>query len=183
MRDVWRTRGTAHVLGHNVEHDGPIMPQRLIMGRVMEPDKLIPHLFEALDPTLLQRLKPGDFIVAGRNFGSGKPHINGYIAMQAMGLRLLCESMPGAIVRATMGVALPCMHQCEGITSFVEAGDEIEVDYQNGEVIRVATGERRTYPPLQEEARTMVLHGGVSGMLAHWLEMHPELREPMRAAD
>jgi 3-isopropylmalate/(R)-2-methylmalate dehydratase small subunit len=183
MHDGWRTRGTAHVLGHNVEHDGPIMPQRLIMGRIMDPDKLIPHLFEALDPTLLPRLKSGDFIVAGRNFGCGKPHINGYIAMQAMGLRLLCESMPGTIVRATMGVALPCLHQCEDITRFIKSGDEIEVDYQSGDVVCLETGEKRTYPPLQEEARAMVLHGGVNGMLAHWLKTHPELRESIPTVD
>ena len=181
MRDGWRTKGTAHVLGDNVEHDGPIMPQKLIMGRVTDPEKLIPHLFEALDPTLLPRLKAGDFIVAGKNFGCGKPHVNGYIAMEAMGLRLLCELMPGAIVRATMGIALPCMHQCEGIINFVASGDEIEVDYQSGEVVKLKTGETRVYPPLQEEAQTMLLHGGVNGLLAHWLKTHPELGDPVQS--
>jgi 3-isopropylmalate/(R)-2-methylmalate dehydratase small subunit len=156
------------------------MPLNLIMGRVTDPDKLIPHLFEALDPTLLPRLKTGDFIVAGKNFGCGKPHINGYIAMEAMGLRLLCESMPGAIVRATMGIALPCMYQCTGVTSFVTSGDEIEADYQTGEVTNLRTLEKRTYPPVQEEAQAMLLHGGVKGLLAHWLKTHPELGEPLQ---
>jgi 3-isopropylmalate/(R)-2-methylmalate dehydratase small subunit len=179
MRDGWRTRGTAHVLGDNVEHDGPIIPLNLIMGRVTDPDKLIPHLFEALDPSLLPKLKSGDFIVAGKNFGCGKPHINGYIAMEALGLRVLCESMPGAIVRATMSIALPCLYRCDDITQFVGSGDEIEVDYQTGEVINLSSGEARRYPPVQEEAQTMLLHGGVKGLLAYWLKTHPELGAPL----
>lgn len=179
MRDGWRTRGTAHVIGHDVEHDGPIMPREMISARVTDPEKLIRRLFEEYDPKLLGRLKPGDFIVAGRNLGCGKPHTGGYIAMEAMGLRILCESMPGTIVRATIGLALPCMHKCEGILDFIKDGDQIEADYESGEVINLTSGERRMFSPMQEEARNMVARGGVKGILADWLEKHPEFAVPL----
>jgi 3-isopropylmalate/(R)-2-methylmalate dehydratase small subunit len=179
MRNGWRSRGTAHVIGDNVEHDGVIMPQALISARVTEPEKLIPHLFELYDPTLLPKLKDGDFIVAGKNLGCGKPHVSGYIAMEAMNLRVLCESMPGTIAKATMSLALPCMYKCEGIREFVHDGDDIEVDFETGEVVNHTTGEVRHYPPMQPEAREMVMNGGVKGLLSRWLSDHPEFATPL----
>jgi 3-isopropylmalate/(R)-2-methylmalate dehydratase small subunit len=158
------------------------MIRPMIAGRVTDPEKLIPHLFEGYDPTLLPKIKPGDFIVAGKNLGCGKPHTGGYIAMEALGLRILCESMPGTIVRATMSLALPCMAHCEGIRDFIRDGDEIEADYETGEVVNLSTGERRNYPPIPAEAREMILRGGVKGLLKHWLETHPEMGTPLPAS-
>ena len=175
MRDGWRTRGRAHVFGENVPHDGGMIPQPIIDQRITDPKELIPHLFKMVDPTFVDRVKEGDFIVAGRNFGCGKPHTNGYIAMQSLGLRVLCESMPGRAVRDVMNLGLPVMSQCEGVTSFVKAGDDIEADYETGDVINHSTGERRNFPPINERIRDTIKQHGMKGMLLNWLKEHPEL--------
>jgi 3-isopropylmalate/(R)-2-methylmalate dehydratase small subunit len=171
----WKTRGTAHVLRDNVPHDGGIIRFDLVTARVQDPAQLIPHPFDEIDPTLKQRVKPGDFIIAGKNFFCGKAHNQGMIAMKALGLRVLCESMPFRSFRAATGVALPCLIHCEGVTGFISDGDEIEADFDTGVVINLKSGQSRRYPSIPLEIKSILAEGGMRGMLAAWLRDHPEL--------
>lgn len=182
MRGGWLTRGRAHVLGHDVPHDGGIMPVSIVAARITEPAELIPHLFRDIDPGLAGRLQPGDFIVAGRNFGAGKPHTSGYLAMASLGLRVLCETAPSAVVRATLNFGLPCMYRCAGITSLVADGDEIEVDCAAGRVENLTRPALREFEPISGDARRMLERGGLNGLLRSWLAAHPELGTPYPAS-
>ena len=83
----WLLKGRCYKLGHDVPHAGGVVPNSIIIGRHFDPQDIIPHLFEQTDPGFHTRCSPGDIIVAGRNFGMG-PKMNGYIAMQALGLGL-----------------------------------------------------------------------------------------------
>ncbi len=174
----WKTRGKAHVLGDNVPHDGGIIRFDLVTARIQDPAQLIPYLFDEIDPTLKERVRPGDFIVAGQNFFSGKAHNQGMIAMKALGLRVLCESMPFRSFRAATGVALPCLIHCKGISRLVSTGDEIEADFATGTVSNLTTGASETYPPIPAEIKAIIEEGGMRGMLAAWLRDHPELAQP-----
>ncbi|CAN5728404.1 Isopropylmalate/citramalate isomerase small subunit [soil metagenome] len=174
----WKTRARCHVLGHDVLHDGGVMRFDYVTGRVTDPAVLIPELFKEIDPTLISRVKAGDYIVAGRNFFAGKAHNNGMIAMKALGLRVLCESMPFRSFRAAIGAALPCLVQCQGILEYVHDGDEIEADFETGEVKNITTGESRTYPPMAPDIKAMLDEGGMKGLLSKWLTEHPELATP-----
>ena len=107
------------------------MPAGFIAGRFFDAEDIIPHLFEETDPGFHERCKPGDIIVAGSNFGMG-PKMNGYIAMQALGLGLVCESMPFLAYRAAVGCGLRVMTDCVNATEICETGDELEVDFRNG---------------------------------------------------
>lgn len=181
MKDGWRTSGRAWVFGDDIEHDGAMMPRRFVAARATDPAELIPHLFEELRPGLAEQVKPGDFIVGGRNFGCGHLHNQAFIAMAGLGLRILCASMPGAVVRATIALALPVLHDCPDVTTLVRDGDEIEACYLTGEVVNHTTGERRTYRKLPDGVRTMLEQGGMQGLLASHLREHPELAEPYPA--
>jgi 3-isopropylmalate/(R)-2-methylmalate dehydratase small subunit len=173
----WKTRGKAHLLGDNVPHDGGVIRFDLVTARVQDPAQLIPHLFDEIDPTLKERVKPGDFIIAGKNFFCGKAHNQGMIAMKALSLRVLCESMPFRSFRAATGVALPCLIHCEGVTSFISDGDEIEADFDTGVVINLKSGQSRRYPSIPLEIKSILAEGGMRGMLAAWLRDHPDLGE------
>ena len=125
--NIWVTRGRCHKFGDNVPHGGGIVPGWVLAGRVVEAEKIIPHLFEDIAPGFHERCKPGDIIVAGKNFGMS-PKMNGFVAMQALGLGLICESMPFLAYRAAVGVGLRVMSACEGVTEICETGDDIELD-------------------------------------------------------
>ncbi|BEU28492.1 hypothetical protein [Paraburkholderia sp. 22B1P] len=175
MKDGWRTRGRCHVFGSDIAHDNGMMAWQYIIERQVDPTVLIPQLFAAIDPEFASNVREGDFIVAGRNFGTGKAHTNAYIAMEALGLRVLCESTFVRVRRATANLGLPLMGECEGITSWLRTGDEIEVDVSTGTVLHIESGMCKTYPPIREDLRRILAEGGRQGLLQRWLVEHPEL--------
>ena len=148
------------------------MPFKFVIERVMEPEKLIPHLFEETAPGFHEQAKPGDIIVAGRNFAKGKAHVQGLIAMQAMGLGLVCESMPFNSYRAAVSQGLLLMNGCSGVTNLVEDGDSLEIDFHTGDFTNHTRGVHKTYSPLPESLQEMIALGGTKGMLRHWWESH-----------
>jgi 3-isopropylmalate/(R)-2-methylmalate dehydratase small subunit len=163
----WRLKGRCYKLGHDVPHAGGVIPNSFITGRFFDPKDLVPHLFGDTDPGFHERAKPGDIIVAGRNFGMG-PKMNGYIAMQALGLGLVCESMPFLAYRAGIGVGLRVMTDCPSVTDVCETGDELEVDFSTGLFINRTRGITREFPPLPDTLRDLVRLGGNSGWLKTW---------------
>lgn len=163
----WRLKGRCYKLGDDVPHPGGVIPNWLIAGRHMDPKELVPHLFEETDPGFHTRAKAGDIIVTGRNFGMG-PKMNGYIAMQAMGLGLVCESMPFLAYRAAIGVGLRVLTDCPAATTLCDTGDELEVDFRNGLFINHTRGITREYPPLPEKLCGIVALGGNTGWLRQW---------------
>ncbi|GAA4340130.1 3-isopropylmalate dehydratase small subunit [Pigmentiphaga soli] len=179
MNTIWRVRGKAHVIGHDVPHDGGIMPKQVVQARIVDPAQLIPHLFEDYRSGFMQDVKPGDIIVSGRNFGCGKPHTNGYIAMKALGLHLLCESVSSIVRRALMNLGQPCLQPCPGISEAIAQGDDVEVDYETGTVMNLTSGTRLQYSAMDDYTRQLIEQGGQKGLLLHWLQTHPELAEPM----
>ena len=166
-RHDWRLRGRAWVLGHDIQHQGGVVPAWIVTGRHMDPAEIIPHLFEETDPGFHTRCRPGDIIVAGRSFGMG-PKMNGYIAMKARGLGLVCESMPFLGYRGAIGAGLRVLTDCQGATEECETGDELEVDFDSGMFINHTRGTRREYPPLADSLKEIVALGGNIGWLQQW---------------
>ena len=165
--DDWVLKGRCYKLGHDVAHPGGVVPNRIIIGRHFDPHDIIPHLFEETDPGFHTRCQPGDIIVAGRNFGMG-PKMNGYIAMQALGLGLVCESMPFLGYRAAIGCGLKVMSDCASVLDICDTGDELEVDFRNGFFINHTRDIRREYPPIPDGLLEVVALGGNTGWLKKW---------------
>ena len=164
---TWTLKGRCYKLGHDVPHPGGVIPAWLITAREMDPQKLIPHLFEETDPGFHERARPGDIIVTGRNFGMG-PKVNGYIAMQALGLGLVCESMPFLAYRAAIGCGVRVLTDCFNATELCDTGDELEVDFQTGQFINHTRDIRKEYPPLPDALQEIVALGGNAGWLKRW---------------
>lgn len=171
-----RKRGFCHVFGDNIPLDEGIMAFKFAIGRVTDPQVLIPHLFELIDPEFVHRVKPGDLVIAGTDFASGKPHLTGFIAMQALGMGVLCESMPARALRGAVSKGLPVLSRCEDIRSFVQAGDELDIDFETGVAHNVTRGTHRTFPGMPPILRDIVAMGGTVGKLRSWLDAHPEQR-------
>jgi 3-isopropylmalate/(R)-2-methylmalate dehydratase small subunit len=175
----WRLKGRCYRLGHDVPHAGGVIPNWLITGRHFDANDLVPHLFSETDPGFHERCRAGDIIVAGRNFGMG-PKMNGYIAMQALGLGLVCESMPFLAYRAAIGCGLPVMTDCANASDICASGDELEVDFRNGWFINHTRNIRREYPPLPESLQDIVALGGNRGWLKQWWATRAVVPPPAR---
>jgi len=176
MTFKWKTTGIAHVVGHDIPHDGGVMDFETVIARTVDSEILIPRLFAEVDPRLSMALRAGGFLVAGRNFLCGKAHNNGLIALKSLGIRILCESMPLRSFQGVAGIALPCLSVCPGLSEFIANSDQLEVDMIAGTVTNLTNGIVRQYAPLPVAVRRLVEQGGTWGLLQRHLALHPHLR-------
>jgi 3-isopropylmalate/(R)-2-methylmalate dehydratase small subunit len=170
-----RRSGRCHVFGDAIPMDEGVMAFEYVIKRITDPQVLIPELFRHVDPEFARRVEPGDIVVAGRDFGCGKPHGTGFIAMQALGLGILCESMPTRSHRNAVSRGVPILADCAGVRGLMSTGDRIEVDYVSGAVRNLTTGAAADYAGMPPVLLDIVRAGGTTGFLRHWLETHPEL--------
>jgi 3-isopropylmalate/(R)-2-methylmalate dehydratase small subunit len=169
-------RGFCHVVGDNIPLDDGIMAFRYAIERISDPNVLIPHLFEMVDPEFAKRVRPGDIVLAGENFGCGKPHIQGFLAMAALQMGVVCASIPHKALRRAVAAGLPVLSGIADRERFAQSGDEIEVDYTTGLVRNRSRETEVRLQPMAPILREIVLRGGADGALAAWLAEHPEQR-------
>ena len=173
----WILQGRCYKLGHDIAHGGGVIPAHFITARETDPAVLIPHLFEQTDPGFSSRCQPGDIIVTGRNFGMGQK-ATGYIAMQALGLGLLCETMSVQAHRAAIAEGLRVLPKCPDILEMCETGDQLEVDFGSGRFVNKTRGLEHAFSPSPEALRDLVSHGGTAGWLANWWQTSGKYSEP-----
>lgn len=166
-------RGTCHVLGDDVSLDDGIIPARFAAQRVTDPAQLVPHLFETVDPGFAARANPGDIVLTGRGFARGKPRMQGFIAMAAMDLSVVCTSMPYKMLRRAVARAIPVAVGAE-IGDFAQTGDEVEVDFGSGLMRNLSRGGELPIPPMPPILGDIVATGGMEALLHDWLARHPE---------
>jgi 3-isopropylmalate/(R)-2-methylmalate dehydratase small subunit len=154
--------------------DDGIIPHRFAAERVTDPRELARHLFESIDPGFAQRVRRGDIVLAGRNFACGKPRLQGFIAMAALDLAVVCQSMPYRMLRRAVARGIPVVVGAPGPGDIAVTGDEIEVDFATGEIRNLARDTRTAVPAMPPVLRDIVAGGGMQAMLSAWLASHPE---------
>ncbi|MDQ7829663.1 MAG: 3-isopropylmalate dehydratase small subunit [Armatimonadota bacterium] len=151
-------RGRAHLLGDHVDTDG-IIPARYLV--TTDPGELARHCFEDLDPTLRERIRPGDILVAGQNFGQGSSREHAPIAIKGLGVgAVVARSFAGIFHRNACNVGLPLV-ECAEARDRVRDGDEVEVDLTAGWVVNHTRGERYAITPLPPFMRYLLQSGGI----------------------
>jgi 3-isopropylmalate/(R)-2-methylmalate dehydratase small subunit len=131
---VAATRGKAWTFGDHINTEA-------ILGSGKEEnwEAALNGVLAYYDPEFPLQVKTGDFIVAGRNFGTSSGRPAGEI-LKAKGVKaVLCESASMIFYRNTWNMALPVL-QCPGILKKVARGDELEVDVETGAITVVKTG-------------------------------------------
>jgi 3-isopropylmalate/(R)-2-methylmalate dehydratase small subunit len=163
-----KQRGRAWVFGHDVLNDGQIMDIEMTREIVYEPERLAPLAMCGLDPEFSKKVRPGDFVVAGERFGRGPMHIQGPIALGALGVAVLAESMARSFYRLSISVGLPVLPFATGILQLVNPGDELEVDFRTGTVVNLTTRKHLQVTPVTGAALEILEAGGE----AQWLKSH-----------
>jgi 3-isopropylmalate/(R)-2-methylmalate dehydratase small subunit len=120
---------------------------------------LAEHTLEDADPEFAQEARPGDFVVAGKNFGQGSSREHAPLVLKERGIRVvLAQSFARIFFRNAVNVGLvPIICDTEGF----ETGDEIEVDLENGKVKNLSKGFERAFTPLPLIMRAILSDGGL----------------------
>jgi 3-isopropylmalate/(R)-2-methylmalate dehydratase small subunit len=125
-------KGRAWKFGDNITTDH-IIPGRYYHLR-SNPDLLAQHLMEDTDPEFASKVQPGDFIVAGRNFGMGSSREHAPLVIKLNDISaVLAKSFARIFYRNAINVGLPLVIVD---TSDIETGDQLEVDLKKG-IVRV----------------------------------------------
>lgn len=114
---------------------------------------------ETLDPTFAARVKAGDIIVGGRNFGAGSS-TPVHLVLQTLGIAaVVAESFNRIFFRSSISAGL-LVHPCAGILELTTTGDRIEVDAVAGRITNLTTGRHLAPERLPDFLREMIEMGG-----------------------
>jgi len=129
-----KLRGKVHKYGANVDTDA-IIPARYL--NVSDPAELARHCMEGIDPGFADRVRPGDIIVAGANFGCGSSREHAPLAIKAAGVScVVASSFARIFYRNAINIGLPIL-ECEEAVDGSEPGDEMEIELETGDIQNV----------------------------------------------
>ena len=132
--------GIVHKYGDNIDTD-VIIPARYL--NTHEPSELARHCMEDIDKTFVSRVKPGDIMVAGKNFGCGSSREHAPIAIKASGVScVIAETFARIFYRNAINIGLPIL-ECPPAAQDISEGDQVEVNVNTGVITNLTTG--KTY--------------------------------------
>lgn len=142
-----KLRGRAWVYGNDVDTD-VIIPARYLV--TSDPEELGRHCMEDLDPEFINKMKPGDVVVGGENFGCGSSREHAPLALKSAGVScVIAASFARIFFRNAINVGLPIFESSEAVNG-ISAGDEVEVDPSTGIIRNLSKDETyraTSYPP------------------------------------
>ncbi|WP_106787366.1 3-isopropylmalate dehydratase small subunit [Acidaminococcus fermentans] len=151
MSKVWR-------YGDHVDTD-VIIPARYL--NISDFKELSEHAMEDIDTTFAPNVKSGDIIVAGRNFGCGSSREHAPIVIQQKGVAcIIAESFARIFYRNAINIGLPVLEIGEEAKK-IQAGDQVEVDFDKGEIHVVNKGLVIKTHPLPAFVRKIAEAGGL----------------------
>lgn len=149
-------RGRVHRFGDHVDTD-VIIPGRYLTLR--DPLALGRHCLEGLDPDFSGRVRPGDVLAVGRNFGSGSSREHAVLALKGAGVgAIVAESVARIFHRNAINLALPVV-VCPEAARALRAGETVEIDLHAGTIRQ--GGRSWGVPPFQGEVAAILAAGGL----------------------
>jgi len=150
-------KGRAFRFGDSISTDH-IVPGRLAHLRSNFPE-LAKHVLEDADPTFAARIEPGDFIVAGRNFGLGSSREHAPLVIKLAGVSaVLAKSVARIFFRNAINLGLPVLI-CD--TDRIDDGDELEVDLAAGIVSDITNGNKLFFSRIPQVMLAILDEGGL----------------------
>ena len=150
--------GKVYKYGENVNTD-VIIPARYL--NISDPKKLAEHAMVDIDKEFSKTVKPGDIIVAGRNFGSGSSREHAPLVLKISGVEAVIAPSFGRIFyRNAFNIGFPILESKEA-SDAIEAGDEVTIDFTTGEITNITKGETYHAEPLPDFMRTLIDSGGL----------------------
>lgn len=153
-----KAKGKVFRYGNNVDTD-VIIPARYL--NTSDPLELAEHCMEDIDKEFVKRVEDGDIIVADDNFGCGSSREHAPIAIKASGVScVIANSFARIFYRNSINIGLPIL-ECPEAVAAIEAGDEVEVDFDSGVIIDVTKGQSFQGQAFPEFMQKLIAAGGL----------------------
>lgn len=153
-----KANGTVFKYGDNVDTD-VIIPARYLNSS--DPAELAQHCMEDIDKDFIKNVKPGDIIVADKNFGCGSSREHAPIAIKAAGVScVIAQTFARIFYRNSINIGLPII-ECPEAAKGIEAGDEVEVDFDSGKIYNRTKGTEFQGHPFPEFMQKLIAAGGL----------------------
>jgi 3-isopropylmalate/(R)-2-methylmalate dehydratase small subunit len=151
-------KGKIWKFGDNVDTDA-IIPARYL--NTSDPAELAKHCMEDADPSFSAKLKKGDIIVAGTNFGCGSSREHAPIAIKAAGVAcVIAKSFARIFYRNAFNMGLPIL-ECPEAFDNLNEGDEVSVSLVNGGITISKNGKKLKAQPVPEFMQALLNDGGL----------------------
>lgn len=150
--------GTAIKYGDNIDTDVIIPARYLTTTNAAE---LAAHCMEDIDKTFLQRVKPGDIMVGGKNFGCGSSREHAPIAIKASGIScVIAATFARIFYRNAINIGLAII-ECPEASERIQEGDEVSVDFDTGVITNLTRKETYLGEPFPPFIQGIIASGGL----------------------
>lgn len=151
-------QGKAFIFGDNIDTDAIIAARYL---NVSDFDELKRHCMEDIDDGFAKSVKPGDYIIAGENFGCGSSREHAPAVIKACGVSaVIAKSFARIFYRNAINIGLPII-ECGGAAADAELGDDIQADIEKGAVKNLTKNKTYSFPPYPDEIKKIIERGGL----------------------
>jgi len=152
-----RIKGKAWNYGDDVNTDF-ILPG--IYLELTDPEEMGKHAMEGIDPEFSKKVRPGDVVIGGRNFGLGSSREHAPIALKHSGIAaVIAEGYARIFYRNATNLGLPAL-ECPNVSKEIKTGDKVEVNLTEG-VISVNGGKQLWFKPVPEFMMEIIEVGGL----------------------
>lgn len=150
--------GTVFKYGSNVDTD-VILPARYLA--LYKDEDLAAHCMEDLDSGFVTGVQPGDYIVAGENFGCGSSREHAPIAIKASGIRcVIAASFARIFYRNAINIGLPIL-ECPAASEAINEGDVVAINFDTGVITDETTGQTFQAAPFPPFIQKIIKAGGL----------------------
>ena len=151
-------KGTIFKFHNDLDTDQIIASQYLLLPNLEE---MKSHAFESLDPDFAQKVKPGDFVVGGENFGCGSSREQAPGVLKALGVKaVIAKSFARIFYRNAINIGLPII-ECPEAAKGISEGDQVEVDFDSGKIYNKTKGEEYQGQAFPEFMQKIISSGGL----------------------
>lgn len=142
-----KAKGKVFKYGDNVDTD-VIIPARYL--NIADAKELSTHAMEDIDAMFVQKMQPGDLVVAARNFGCGSSREHAPLVLRENGVScVIAASFARIFYRNAINIGLPIL-ECEEAANGIDAGDEVSVDFDTGvitDITKNQSWQAAAFPP------------------------------------
>lgn len=153
-----KANGKVHKYGDNVDTD-VIIPARYL--NTPDAKELASHCMEDIDKEFVNKVNDGDIMVGGFNFGCGSSREHAPLAIKTAGIScVIAKTFARIFYRNAINIGLPIL-ECEAASDAIEAGDQVEIDFNTGIITNVTKGETYSAEPFPEFIQDIISAGGL----------------------